>query len=197
MNWNHKYEARFSTSEGKFVCVHSFKSYHQLVTANLQLPEESSNVTVFEFLMSGKTWMAFLFEKKGKSIFPVVTNGDKVEFKELPSIEVTSSIFNQSFMFEWGEGRNSGYRSLKSVAKPGKFLGVVPDEDKVTIRTQDIPDFKIVTTSTEKRLQITKELQCCSGTLQSNMFVIKKTFISVLLPKRASKKRKIRRSVRS
>lgn len=62
----------------------------------------------------------------------------------LTSDEIAGGNFDESFLFQLGEERNSSFKSLKSVYKPDKYLCVDQNErSKVTIISEDMPDFRI------------------------------------------------------
>ncbi|XP_016318452.1 uncharacterized protein LOC107670384 isoform X2 [Sinocyclocheilus anshuiensis] len=151
MNINSVKSAHLSTSCGKLLCIQGTQRpnhSHQLVAKNEQKFNPGNSVKVYHILYNRtRQCMAFGFEVKNKSVFPVVTPGEEVKFK-------------------WGEQEISGdWRSLESVAKPKKYL-CVKNEVKVTITKKQSPVFRICYSDEKKG----EELQslCGSGKIQEN-----------------------------
>ncbi|XP_056312830.1 uncharacterized protein LOC130228428 [Danio aesculapii] len=148
--------ALLSTSTGRYVCCQTMSpTSYQLVAKEQQKPERSSKVTVYKFRYNEDKdiCMAFCFEKGKHSVFPVITHDDKVDFKTLTTDEIAGGNFDESFLFKLGEGRNSPFKSLESVNKPDKYLCV--DQNKVTIISEDMPDFRVHDLCERKVLQST------------------------------------------
>ncbi|XP_016403964.1 uncharacterized protein LOC107737075 isoform X1 [Sinocyclocheilus rhinocerous] len=169
MNINSVESAHLSTSCGKLLCIQGRQRpnhSHQLVAKNEQKLNPGNSVKVYHILYNRtRQCMAFGFEVENKSVFPVVTHGEAVKFKALPTDKlITGKAFDETFLFQWGEQEISGdWRSLESVAKPKKYL-CVKNEVKVTITKKQSPVFRICYSDEKKG----EELQslCGSGKIQ-------------------------------
>nr|XP_009299522.1 uncharacterized protein LOC101885516 [Danio rerio] len=158
MDFLDSFSTLLSTSTGMYVCCQSKPpTSYQLVATEQQNPERFSKVKVYRFVDNeNKICMAFCFKTGKHSVFPVITHSDEVDFKTLTSDEIAKGKVHKSFLFKPGEGSNSPFMSLKSVYKPDKYLCVDQNErSKVTLYSEDMPDFKIDDLCKHKELQRT------------------------------------------